>query len=289
MNAIRASPLPPLPYFNMLTILGVYTFVKERVDVGIFEVGIGGDLDCTNVFAHPAATAVPLAPHAARLTRCTSQITSIGLDHTDLLGDTLPSIAAHKAGIFKPGVKAFTHAEDAPVHSVIHDHAAAVGVCTFVLPPTADATSLCVDRVHSRASRCPSIFVTVSLDARKPHLLRPAALHSCWCEPRSSPHTSPQAEHVVVPALPSTATTLHAPCQRANASIAIACCCEWLRQNAPQLLQQALARGSLEGLHLPFFTQTPLFVVTVRRLTVPFSLIPNASRNGSQLTDKTFP
>lgn len=112
--------------------------------MGIFEVGIGGDLDCTNVFAHPAATAVPLATHAACLTRCTSQITSIGLDHTDLLGDTLPSIAAHKAGIFKPGVKAFTHAEDAPVHSVIHDHATAVGVCTFVLSPTADAPPVCV-------------------------------------------------------------------------------------------------------------------------------------------------
>ena len=58
MNKITSSSLPILPYFNILTVLGIYTFIKEKIDIGIFEVGIGGDLDCTNVFEHPIATAV---------------------------------------------------------------------------------------------------------------------------------------------------------------------------------------------------------------------------------------
>ena len=58
MNKITHSNLPVLPYFNFLTILGIYTFIKEQIDVGIFEVGIGGILDCTNVFQHPIAPSV---------------------------------------------------------------------------------------------------------------------------------------------------------------------------------------------------------------------------------------
>nr|XP_006818428.1 PREDICTED: uncharacterized protein LOC102800632 [Saccoglossus kowalevskii] len=65
---------------------------KTRVDVVILEVGIGGAYDCTNIVQSPRVVGITL----------------LDLDHTDLLGDTIDSIAWHKAGICKPGRPAFT-------------------------------------------------------------------------------------------------------------------------------------------------------------------------------------
>ena len=62
-------------------------FAREKVDVAVVEVGLGGRLDSTNI----------ISPEL-------SIITNIGLDHTDLLGDTLEKIAIEKAGIVKPNV-----------------------------------------------------------------------------------------------------------------------------------------------------------------------------------------
>jgi dihydrofolate synthase / folylpolyglutamate synthase len=76
-----------LTYFEVATLLGLLAMAEAGVDVGVLEVGLGGRLDATNVCL-PLVTA----------------ITSIGLDHTDLLGDTLAAIAGEKAGIAKPGV-----------------------------------------------------------------------------------------------------------------------------------------------------------------------------------------
>jgi folylpolyglutamate synthase/dihydrofolate synthase len=61
-------------------------FAHERVDVAVVEVGLGGRLDATNILDAEA-----------------SAIVSIGFDHMDILGDTLPAIAREKAGIAKPG------------------------------------------------------------------------------------------------------------------------------------------------------------------------------------------
>ena len=77
----------PLTYFEVATALAFLAMAEAGVDVAVLEVGLGGRLDATNV-CQPVATA----------------ITSIGLDHTDLLGDTLAAIAGEKAGIAKPGV-----------------------------------------------------------------------------------------------------------------------------------------------------------------------------------------
>lgn len=63
----------------------------KKVDVAIIEVGLGGLLDSTNV-------AVPML----------TGITTIGLDHTEILGDTIEEIAAQKAGIIKQGVPVVT-------------------------------------------------------------------------------------------------------------------------------------------------------------------------------------
>lgn len=76
-------------FFETTVAMAFDYFAKEAVDVAVIEVGLGGRLDSTNV-----------------ITPVVSLITNIGLDHMDMLGDTLDKIAFEKAGIIKPGVPA---------------------------------------------------------------------------------------------------------------------------------------------------------------------------------------
>lgn len=76
-----------LTYFELSTAVAFWYFNIAEVDLAIIEVGLGGRLDATNII-------VPLV----------SVITSISLDHTDILGDTIEKIAREKAGIIKDGV-----------------------------------------------------------------------------------------------------------------------------------------------------------------------------------------
>jgi dihydrofolate synthase/folylpolyglutamate synthase len=77
--------------FEVLTAMAFDYYVQQEVDIAIIEVGLGGLLDSTNVVS-PMLTA----------------ITTIGMDHTDILGDTLSEIAAQKAGIIKPKIPVVT-------------------------------------------------------------------------------------------------------------------------------------------------------------------------------------
>ena len=77
-------------FFELMTALAMGTFRHENVDWGVFEVGLGGRLDATNIL-EPRWTV----------------ITSIGLEHTAQLGARLSEIAREKAGIIKPGVDVF--------------------------------------------------------------------------------------------------------------------------------------------------------------------------------------
>ncbi|HEX9400303.1 MAG TPA: folylpolyglutamate synthase/dihydrofolate synthase family protein [Anaeromyxobacter sp.] len=86
-----------LTYFEFATLAGLVHFAHARVDVAVVEVGLGGRFDATTA-VEPKVTAV------AR----------IGLDHTQLLGDTVEQIAFEKAGIFKAGVPAVIHAHQPP-------------------------------------------------------------------------------------------------------------------------------------------------------------------------------
>ncbi|MBQ6578456.1 MAG: bifunctional folylpolyglutamate synthase/dihydrofolate synthase [Bacteroidales bacterium] len=78
-----------LSFFEITTGMAFAWFAEQKVDIAIIEVGLGGLLDSTNIIR-------PLL----------SIVTSIGLDHCDLLGNTLAEIASQKAGIFKEGVPA---------------------------------------------------------------------------------------------------------------------------------------------------------------------------------------
>lgn len=74
-------------FFEVTVALAFDYFAEQQVDIAVIEVGLGGRLDSTNI-----------------ITPLLSVITNIGYDHVNILGDTLPQIAAEKAGIIKPGV-----------------------------------------------------------------------------------------------------------------------------------------------------------------------------------------
>jgi dihydrofolate synthase / folylpolyglutamate synthase len=80
---LRAHPT----YFECVTAMAFECFARERVDFGVFEVGLGGRLDATNI-----------------LTPVVSVITRVDFDHESFLGHSLAEIAMEKAGILKPGV-----------------------------------------------------------------------------------------------------------------------------------------------------------------------------------------
>ncbi|MCK5342852.1 MAG: bifunctional folylpolyglutamate synthase/dihydrofolate synthase, partial [Candidatus Heimdallarchaeota archaeon] len=79
--------VPKLTTFEIMTGLAFSYFARQKVDIAVIEVGLGGRLDATNI-----------------ITPLVSVITSLYLDHISILGDTLEEIAAEKGGIIKPGI-----------------------------------------------------------------------------------------------------------------------------------------------------------------------------------------
>ena len=91
LDIVAASGVQP-SYFEVMIAFAYWEFVRQGIDYAVVEVGLGGLLDGTNVVSRPDKLCV---------------ITDIGLDHTEILGDTLAKIAAQKAGIILPGNDAF--------------------------------------------------------------------------------------------------------------------------------------------------------------------------------------
>uniref|UniRef100_A0A8C3JGZ6 Folylpolyglutamate synthase n=1 Tax=Calidris pygmaea TaxID=425635 RepID=A0A8C3JGZ6_9CHAR len=109
-------------YFRFLTIMAFHVFLQEKVDLAVVEVGIGGAYDCTNIIRAPVVCG----------------ISSLGIDHTSILGDTMEKIAWQKGGIFKPGVPAFTVAQPERPLAVLRDRAQELE-CPLYLCPELDA------------------------------------------------------------------------------------------------------------------------------------------------------
>ena len=83
----RTNPEEPPTFFEFVTAMALIYFAREKVDLAIIEVGLGGRLDATNII-RPRVTA----------------ITTLGLEHQQYLGNTLRRIAWEKGGIIKPGI-----------------------------------------------------------------------------------------------------------------------------------------------------------------------------------------
>ncbi|MDR1754755.1 MAG: bifunctional folylpolyglutamate synthase/dihydrofolate synthase [Eubacterium sp.] len=98
--------------FELLTAAAFVYFKEKNLDIVIMEAGIGGLYDCTNI-----------------ITPLVSVISKIDYDHCELLGDTLSQIAAHKAGIIKPGVPCVLYPNEPEAMEVLEN-----GVASFVKP-----------------------------------------------------------------------------------------------------------------------------------------------------------
>ena len=91
--------------FELMTAIGMVYFLKAECDIVVLETGLGGRLDSTNIIPSPEAAV----------------ITHIGLEHTELLGDTVEKIAAEKAGIIKPGCGVVLYAQGGGVRAVVEE------------------------------------------------------------------------------------------------------------------------------------------------------------------------
>lgn len=98
--------------FELVTAIGFAWFAREHCDIVVCEVGMGGEFDATNVILPPELAI----------------ICNIGLDHTEVLGDTLEKIAATKSGIIKPGCDAVCYREKPSVEEVIAARCRETGV-----------------------------------------------------------------------------------------------------------------------------------------------------------------
>ena len=117
-DKLESSGKDKPPHFRFLTLLAFYTFFCEKVDSAIFEVGIGGEYDCTNVVEAPTAVG----------------ITNLELDHTQMLGETIEKIAWHKAGIIKHGRPAMTVDQPPTALDVIRNRGIERGIEVKVVP-----------------------------------------------------------------------------------------------------------------------------------------------------------
>ena len=102
----RSAPEDHPTFFEVVTVMALRYFAEQKCDLVIWETGLGGRLDATNIVT-------PLA----------SVITNIQYDHQQWLGQTLASIAAEKAGVIKPGVPILTAAEIPEALHVIEETA----------------------------------------------------------------------------------------------------------------------------------------------------------------------
>lgn len=129
-RAVRESVMPhigketePQPsWFELVTLTAFVLFRQERLDWAVFETGMGGRLDATNI-VQPEITV----------------LTPIELEHCEYLGHTIPLIAAEKAGIIKTGVPVFCSRQQPSALEVFKERAAALNTPLFYLPDFIEA------------------------------------------------------------------------------------------------------------------------------------------------------
>jgi len=109
-------------YYETLLAIAFVAFAQENVDVAAIEVGVGGSLDGTNL----------IQPEV-------SIVTNVGLDHTEILGETLEEIARDKAGIAKPGIALVSDASE-PARAVIQSACLQAGAPFFGVGENATLT-----------------------------------------------------------------------------------------------------------------------------------------------------
>ncbi|NCV73810.1 MAG: bifunctional folylpolyglutamate synthase/dihydrofolate synthase, partial [Actinobacteria bacterium] len=114
LDLIDSRQTHPISYFEALTAMAFVAFAEYPVDIGVFEAGMGGQWDATNVLSSQVSVMTP-----------------IGFDHMEYLGNTLEEIATTKAGIFKPESNVVLSAQTPEVAKVLLAKAAKVSANVF--------------------------------------------------------------------------------------------------------------------------------------------------------------
>ncbi len=115
-ECLTANGPDPITFFEITTCAAFLAFARTPADYTLLEVGLGGRLDATNVVASPRLCI----------------ITPVSIDHQQYLGETLPQIAAEKAGILKRGVSCVVGPQEETALGVIEARAAALGAPLLV-------------------------------------------------------------------------------------------------------------------------------------------------------------
>ena len=161
INGLKSDELPGgrrLTWFELVTLYAFLCFRRAQVDYGVYEVGLGGRLDSTNVLS-------PLA--------CC--ITPIELEHTEFLGNTLEAIAAEKGGIIKPATPVFVAAQQPPVKAVFRRIAAVQNAPILFIDEQNMSTKLDYSSAFSDAHEAhdASGAFGMQLELRAPQFSRP--------------------------------------------------------------------------------------------------------------------
>lgn len=142
------SSIKPV-YFRYLTLMSFHIFQREGVDAAIYEVGMGGEYDATNIVQRPAATG----------------ISTLGIDHVFPLGETVAKIAWHKAGILKTGSPAYTVEQVPEAMGVIksRSHERAVDIKVIQTNPLLKDVDIQPDGEFQRRNASLAIALTETL------------------------------------------------------------------------------------------------------------------------------
>ncbi|MGA3283912.1 MAG: folylpolyglutamate synthase/dihydrofolate synthase family protein [Verrucomicrobiota bacterium] len=144
-------------FFEVVTVIAPKFFAEQKCDLVIWETGLGGRLDATNIVT-------PLA----------SIITNIGIEHSEWLGDTFEKIAAEKAGIIKPNVPVITAARPGEglevIASVAQEKHAPLTVVdeSQAHRPPLDALELPLHGAHQKLNAAAAVATVRALDSRLP-------------------------------------------------------------------------------------------------------------------------
>lgn len=122
LTVVEEAGLTP-SYFELLIALAYEVFLREHVRYAVVETGLGGLLDGTNSISRPDKISI---------------ITDIGLDHTEVLGETIEEIAFQKAGIIHPGNSVVLQRQGAPAMRVVEAAAAEQHATVTLVPAPTD-------------------------------------------------------------------------------------------------------------------------------------------------------
>jgi dihydrofolate synthase / folylpolyglutamate synthase len=138
-------------FFEAVTVMALRYFAEQKCDLVVWETGLGGRLDATNIVT-------PLA----------SVITNVQLDHQNWLGNTIAAIAAEKAGIIKPGVPVITTADDPDALAVIEETARRLGAPLTRAPGLEEGFETSLLGEHQKTNAALAVAVARALAAEIP-------------------------------------------------------------------------------------------------------------------------